>query len=339
MPELRRPSPFTSPLPLSQRLSVMADETPIPLPGWAGSLVALGEYLTDLPDAHPPVTVVVELPTRRYAALFVALGVIASRQTRPVYSLQDFDALAASSRPVNVRYRYQSVAFDGVVEGAVDRSGEPHLIIRRPSGECHYLPRSLNSQLIGIGKAAQLSERHRDLQFGGKHLKKEWDFAATVFSSVDPSDYLLADRQDVILFGPADPLRWEARLPLAVNDASGAWHVGELREAVRVRDWRDQGSVNAELFPVASDMEGHTPDEDRFFPSIAVFDGGLAYANWRYLISGHHVALLTPGRTGYQQGDLAMREAFYSGQGRVPLPPAVTGGFAANRILAFKRLP
>lgn len=322
---------------LAQRLRVMSGEISLPLPAWAGSLVTLGEYLAQLPDDSAPVTVVLELPTRRYAALFVALGVLSGRQTRSTYSLKEFDQLASSSRPTKVRYRYQSVAFDGIVEGSVVRDGEVHLMIVRPNGECHYLPRSLNSHLIGIGETADLSERHRDLQFRGKYLRKEWDFAANIFSAVDPSDYLLADRQDVILFGPAGPLSWEARLPLAVCSPSDELHSGELREAVRVRQWQDQGSTNAELFPVASDMEIHPPDAERFFPSIAVFDGGLAYANWRYLIAGHHVSLLTPGRTGYQQGDVAAYEAFYSGQGLHPLPEEVIGGFAADRILAFER--
>lgn len=309
----------------------------MPLPAWASSLVALGEYLASLPDDHAPLTVVAELPTRRYAALFVALGVVAGRQTRPVYSLKAFDTLADLPPGTKVRYRYQSVAFDGEAAGSALRDGELHLLIRRPSGELHYLPRSLNSQLIGIGEAVQLSAGHRDLLFSGRFLRKDWAFAAEVFSDVDASNYLLADRKDVILFGPAEPLHWEARLPLGIKDAAGELHRGELREAVRISDWQDKGSVNTELFPVSSEIDIEAPLEERFFPSIAVFDGGLSYSNWRYLIDGHHVSLLTPGRAGFQQGDMACKAAFYASLGAHDLPPAVTSGLAHHRLLAFER--
>lgn len=340
---MSEPSTFSPPLPptdrqpLSERLYVLAGDTPMPLPAWASSLVALGEYLSDLPDEHAPVTVVAELPSRRYAALLVSLGVVAGRQARPVYSLKDFDALAALPHGTRVRYRYQSVAFDGVVEGSVLRDGEPHLVIRRPTGEVHYLPRRLNAQLIGIGDSAHLNTQHRNLQFSGTLLQKEWAFATGVFSEVDAAEYLLADRQDVILFGPAEPLHWEGRLPLAVRNAAGEFLHGELREGVRVKDWRNQGSVNAELFPVSSDTNAEPDLHERFFPSIAVFDGGLAYGNWRYLIDGHHVSLLTPGRAGFQQGDMACKEAFYSSRGIHALPPQVTSGLAPHHLLAFTR--
>ncbi|AZI45266.1 hypothetical protein EHF33_20385 (plasmid) [Deinococcus psychrotolerans] len=321
----------------AQRLAVVVGEETMRLPGWASSLVALGQYLATLDDAHPPLTAVLELPTRRYAALLVALGAVYGRQTRPVFTTNDFDVLASLSTPIKVRYRYQSVAFDGVLEGCVDRDGEAHLVIGRPGGAFHYLPRSMNSQLIAIGEDVHLGGHHRNLQFSGEYLRRQWAFAAGVFCKVDPSDYLLADRQDVILFGPAGPLNYEARLPMAIYDSEGVPQFGELREAVRVQDWRDEGSVNTELLPLSSEGELHLPEEARLFPPIAVFDGGFGYANWRYLIQGHHVALLTPGRIGFQQGDAAVSESFYARADEVELPWEVTQGFPAGQLLAFTR--
>jgi len=323
--------------PFSACLYVMVDGSPVPLPAWAGGLVALGQYLAALDTLHPPVTVALELPTRRYAALLVALGVVHGRQTKSNFTPREFDVLASSPTPISLRYRYQSVAYDGELSGCQTIRGEPHLVIRRLNGEHHYLPRSLSSQIIAIGSEDALRLRHRDLTFSAPQHGDQGSFAAQVFSDVQAADYLLSDRQDVVLFGPAGPLQYEALLPVALRDPAGNLCSGTLREAVRVREWRDQGSVNARLFPISSEGEEH-PQELQVAP-VAVFDGGLGYANWRYLVPGHHVALLTPGRTGFQQGDAALSEASLSRAGEHVLPPEVLSAFDSGQHVCFTRYP
>jgi len=323
--------------PFSSQLYVMVENSPVSLPSWAAGLVALGEHIAALDPGHPPVTVALELPTRRYAALFIALGVIYARQTRSDFTQKDFDGLAASAEPVKLRYRYQSVAYDGELAGCQIIDGEPHLVIKRLNEEKHYLPRSLSSQIIAISTDETLRLRHRELTFASNKNRNQGSLASQVFSGVDAADYLLSDRQDVVLFGPVGPLHHEAELPLALRDNDGNLSVGTLNEVVRVRDWRDQGSVNALLFPVSSEGE-ELPRELQIAP-VAVFDGGLGYANWRYLIPGHHVALLTPGRTGFVQGDAALSEASLSRAGDHVLPTEVLRAFGSRQQISFTRYP
>ena len=98
-------------------------------PFWASYLVRLGAFVSKA-MRHGRVTLVVSLPTRDFAAMFVSLGVVLERATVPLENVEYFSQLSALPLGTPVRVTRVGKRLKGVIDGVTDVHGKRMLLVR-----------------------------------------------------------------------------------------------------------------------------------------------------------------------------------------------------------------
>ena len=117
------------------------------LPPWALWLIGLGDWLASCPPCGGVVRVVVSVPTRRYAGVLAAVGIVAgaARKSASRDPVKHLARLAALPRNTPVRYREgnSNKVSSGRLDGVVPERGEEYVRLiggyRRVARQCTYI--------------------------------------------------------------------------------------------------------------------------------------------------------------------------------------------------------
>lgn len=234
-----------------------------------------------------PATLAFTAPTRPFAAIFVALGVVHARRMTAVETCGQFEEVWAMPGEVQVRYQLNGQEKRGTVVERTQRDGRRYLgIVEGKSGKT-LLPEQLAHDLVVQQGGA--TRRSRSLTITDPWL-------ARMLDGCDPQQYLFNDRYDCLIVGQDNLLRREAELELQLpGDAPGSPRlVGNASCVLRVRRWQGPGKVfSSEVLPsITAPEDANLADLQRF--SVVVFDGAGGYLRWQHRLRGqHHIVLLS----------------------------------------------
>lgn len=303
-----------------------------PLPPWAQCFMDAGSFLATQPQ-RPPTTFALSLPTRAFAAVFAAVGVVHARRKLTNSAINQFEEVWAMTEEVEVRYRLKGQAHGGIVIGRVERDGRRFLVIkeRARSTSNAQVPEAIIDGLVIQRTGA--AKRIKSLTISDPWL-------AQMLEGCEAEQYLFSNRHDCLIVGQNRLLQREAALELQLPGAApGAPRLsGTLDCVLRVRRWQAASKVfSSDVWPANNDpddIDSVDLQHLRAFP-VAIFDGAGAYLRWRHqLRHQHHLVLLSRTDRRLDEAVGAVDQAFKTRAGErivVPSPPC------GIEELAFRR--
>lgn len=234
-----------------ERLTLLFEGEPRPLPDWADWLVWLGAWMRSQATLDGRRVAVVVLPTRRLAAAFVGLGAMMAASRLHDDTL-DWEALQALPAGTSVHWRDarggRAVSYAGTVAGIRDIGGSQFLAIAvqspaRSRGTTYMLPRA-TALSYGVTQGAVTNRGEGALARAAALLKAVADDSSAAWARSPMADStlvaerasFLADLEGMVLKARNVPAT-ELRDALAIADPEGRQH-GKLR----LIPARDQGS-------------------------------------------------------------------------------------------------
>lgn len=266
------------------------------LPNWAKFFIQLGKTVSQT-EGEGRVVCALALPTRAYAAVLTALGVIAStvHRRRPHINVDEhFSALCKLRKGTSLLYRRTE---KGVVKsyraafGGLDTDGnQPYVIAEisnNRSREKYLIPRELCLNItIRDGVAEKLPSR----QTG--HVVTENTAFERLLLGVDSVNSPLEQSQlHCLLVGKPRLIEEEATSTSFLDYTTHGRHEGTLQELIRIK------RIQAETSPFRSATVTDTPRISRssfsHCPFVVIFDGARGFLNRRdEWPSAHRIVLL-----------------------------------------------
>ena len=240
------------------------------LPPWALWLIGLGDWLATCSPAEGVARAVVSVPTRRFAGVLVAAGIVtgAARRTALRDPAKQLVRLAALPRNTPVRYREgnSNKASSGRLEGIGPERGEDHVRLiggyRRAASQCTYiepLPEGCDPFL------------------GLREICKHLDFVGSL-SGQDAVSYAFPQQIECMIVGTKSTIREEFGLPLRVEN-----HDGTLEDVTRPAEMQQHPADGYRSRIVSATANAKTVS--RGDPQSAVIlDGASAILRWRHAV-------------------------------------------------------
>lgn len=257
---------------LTQLDHVTIAPTGEPLPMWAAAYLHLGISVASYPSTSNSLVVAAALPTRAYAAAFVAAGVVlecASQETAPDVDTHVDQLLKLRDErgpiPVCIIYGPQKKT-SGLFVGLEDRPQGLYLRVEIPKGLPKLLP---FEQGLRVQPVEQLkyAGRVKPLAATGQA------FLTGVLDAINPVQYLTTSRLDCLVVGV------ETRICEEIREAKLCFgpHAGCLQDVLRVRSCPPL--VDSYRSEVVSDRNPAPVLDGK--PHVVVFDGAPGFLKWR----------------------------------------------------------
>jgi hypothetical protein len=319
--------PFTFPV-KDLRISSAKGKS-IALPAWTEFLISLTKTL-NADVSSVPLTFVATLPTRSFAAVFVALGIVQSRRLVSGIKTGQFDEVWRMTGSVSVRYLWDGRAIGGTVVDRTERLGIRYLHIAGKGSAITWLPEKLAQHLVIQQDGGP--KRSRPLEISDPWL-------ARMLVGCDPEQYLFNDRYDCLIVGQDNFLQREAKLELLLlNEIRNTPSLsGTIDSVLRVKRWQAPGKAfSSDVLPSSSDHDEVDLEHLRRFPYI-IFDGSSGYLRWQHLFRNqHHLVLLSRTDRKLDEAVTVLEKAFMNREGdsqiTVTSPPGL-------ETITFQRQP
>ena len=279
---------------IAAQLSYSHDGRWVPLPEWARYLLTLGTIVSTTQGAAATKTVLaVALPTRAYAALLLATGIVLGRSIEPAgqgISAGHFEMLC--DLPVGTALIYSlgdrlvPAVFEGQkvfgVEGKV-RIGVR--IQKKAAGAGTYFLDDHQARAVQVRPGVDGEEAFRKRLprlTGTAEARSRNQFLENMIQPGGLTDFLTQPRLDTRLIGIANTLHKEARLQLKSTGHAGKGK-GTLQDLIRCRRFLSDGQAyRTDLTPSSTSQLAQQ------LPYATVFDGALAYLRCRDECRGAH---------------------------------------------------
>lgn len=258
---------------------------PRQMPHWMFFFLQIGATLAEQSDGEP-ITAAIISPTREFAALAAAIGVVRARKAVQHVLPNQFEDVWSSDQQLTVRFILSGKELRGRVIERVVLRGERFLRLELTTkrSETITVPERSAHNLAVLQEGSS-----RRAKAAG--ITDPW--LAKLLEGCDEQTYLLADRFDCLLVGRANQLRDEADLGIHVTDHLGKLLSGTVHCALRVKRWQSLGSTfSSDVISDRSDPQDSDLEELRRFNTV-IFDGSTAYLRWHGRFSGqHHLVVL-----------------------------------------------
>lgn len=242
------------------------------LPPWAQAYLDLGcSVATYQGEPEGRLLFAASLPTRAYAAVFIAAGIVL--QNAITESTEDpyvhVEELVKAAGPqgrlqVNVIEGKKKVA--GVFSGLVDDPTGRYLKIEIGQNETKLLPIERSLRVLPTARAKHQGRRQAIVRPGAEII-------ASLLGRSDTAQYLLTSRLECVMVGLRSLLSEEIKTPTLLFDG----HQGCLQDILRVRSCMPVG--DAYRSDIVSDR--HAPSVGEETPYAVIFDGAPAFLKWR----------------------------------------------------------
>ncbi len=272
---------------VARNLYCSSGVTTRPVPHWANFYLALGSLVARRADARTQCVVGLAIPTRAYAAVLTATGVVTTRSripTRPVRAAEYFEWLCELPIDTPVTVRRANKIWKGLLCGCRTSSSGDLIGVQQQSNlTCWFPPKSsLNIQVTPenirklpkkqkgrpVVAVAELAEQNRFVS----HLLPEGS---------DWQEFTTYSRLDCALLGTMSLLREEAReTTFGAKSPNGDLVEGTLQDVLRVREFAGANqNYRSQVFSVTNRKLPGTAGGLR--PAVAVFDGAAGFLKWR----------------------------------------------------------
>ena len=248
------------------------------MPTWAESLQRIGAMAASGPATGRRTTVAIAVPTRSYAAVLVALGVVLGRSrvsVVPDEMNEHFAQICALPRGTRVWVTVAQRRHKGLVMGLGRIDGQPFVKIQLTTGDrltIHVGERNATSVEIDEWDGALPSEKK------GKRIIRRPGFLEAAFAGLDPRDFGIRSRMDAVIIGSVASLRTEimntsigARLP------NGRLVYGTFQDLLRSRRLAQGQAFRSDIVSDTTPDFSALPTESN---CTAVFDGARPFIKW-----------------------------------------------------------
>lgn len=248
----------------------------IPLPQWSQFFLELGYAIGSREDSESRILAGLALPTRAYAAVLVATGVIVGRLSHPnrdENALTRFHQLSELAIGTSLYYRRQhgkriKVLFDGLTQ-------DDSMIRLRAGGEMYEIPPSLARQI-------EFPSKEFDYLPGSSYGRSNntlTPFLSYFLDVAAAKEFITQSRLDCIMIGSVGRIEREINdVQFAVQDSKGGFLDGALQDIVRVRKF----CVNAKTYrsDIFYTYSKEPPNLQQEIPEVVLFDGANSFLNW-----------------------------------------------------------
>ena len=315
---------------IAAQLSYSHDGRWVPLPEWAQYLFTLGTIVSTTQGSAATKTVLaVALPTRAYAALLLAAGVVLARSIDPAgqgLSAEHFEMLCDLPIGTALIYSLGDQLVPAVFEGRkiFDIEGKVRIGVRiqkKAAGAgTHFLDETqARAVQVRPGLNGEEALRQRLPRLAGTAEDQSRNqFLENMIQHDGLTDFLTQPRLDTRLIGIANMLHKEAGLQLMSTGHAGQ-EEGTLQDLIRCRRFLPDG------YAYRTDLTPHSaPKLSQQFPYATVFDGALAYLRWRDECRGtHQIIVLDRSAAHFHDATNIINQAYLNraNSGTRTLPP------------------
>lgn len=257
-----------------------------PLPSWARYFLAVGRAAIATPSPGQRLVVAAVVPTREYAAAFVALGAVEQRSRNSdllggeahyseLTSLMVGDKVTVLTAGKKYVASFKGVGPADGPDGILVEFEKDRMTQFLPKDQCHRVA-------IGALGKARLPKvgTPRDKTIGS------WDaaFLESVLGIDNASDYVRRDDFTALIIGQLQALSFELEEePFVALDARGKSVGGHIEDLIRTKKFADDAEGETFRTEVMSDRARRLdPELAALRPPVVIFDGGRAFEKHKY---------------------------------------------------------
>ncbi len=272
------------------------DGRKLPLPSWGKFYMQLGASVAEQSDPQSNIVTALAVPTRSYAAAFVAAGAIICRARTidtkgQISSAAHFEMLSRLPAGTSVVLRKGEKSVKGKIVGTNGGNGDGSAMIgiqtQAPTGKggplIVWIPAEASLRVQVSSKIwTQLpanSVKSADVS------KASSEFVARIFQGADFSNFFTKSSLDCVILGSVASLKQEATATkLSVGSDGQEASAGTLRDILRIRRLMStHEAFRSDIFPV--NPKGNAMESEEMAPHLVIFDGAVGFLKWRYVWS------------------------------------------------------
>lgn len=244
-----------------------------PLPSWCRAYGEIGQRVAAYDCTNRCLRVALAVPTRAYAALFVALGVVMAqalhlkKQDNEAY----FDMLCGLPIGTQISYDENGKRYRAYVKSVDEKYGCQYLCIALDGEEARWVPLALCQQVIvtaNTEEGGEIPER----KYARRIPDDSEKFVGAAITDVDIKNFCRNSRLETLIVGVKALLKEELTVPLYVHDVKGTpqdilrvQHLLKPEQGYRSRVYTDRHN------------KGHRKE----IPHVTFFDGANGFLAWR----------------------------------------------------------
>jgi hypothetical protein len=238
-------------------------------------LIELGESVARFDSEGTRLVVALALPTRAFAAAFIAASVVSTVFEAEVPATdpwEHFELLASLPPGAAINHHRGNSIEQGRLLGLDERFGE-----RLIKFETRNMTRYLRPEMCS---AIQVLADPGELRMTRRRLIRVPEFLARALPGVDAAALSATTRIDTLLVGPVDPLRHEIVTEQFAVGREADRCEGNLQTIIRARRFAGQNAPHRSEV-VAAGGESVPAMAGQASPRVVIFDGASGFNNWR----------------------------------------------------------
>lgn len=267
------------------------------LPKWACFYFNIGRNFYSNLGTERRLRVVLTLPTRLYAGVFIAAGAvlesISNNNVDAKIIDEHFQNIKRLEIGTSVIFRRGNRTYRGIFSGIAAIQGEERLKITIQAKKAGNLTEYLNpKQALSVQVAA---EKNYKLPKNPKGRKNEYSNFLTIgFQEYNYERLYIMSQLLFLYIGRKKIIKDEVmNTELAVYDrGENKFIPGNINELLRIKEFvGEQDSFQSQFF--SSSITNHEVDVRNINPStFTIFDGGMSYLRWRETFKNTHSILI-----------------------------------------------
>lgn len=255
-----------------------------PIPNWCQFFLELGAFIAKQPTKPYRSVIGCAIPTKAYAAVFAATGVVSQLARVNRFTLTDSIAYIEKLRGLQLGdpliYRRHNKYTKGVFDGWRNDNNQWYLRIKTGPSQNICVPQNL---LLGVEPLFEenfkipRTETTRNLI-----TQKELDFLSAFFDDKNlVNEFIAHSRLDCLIIGSKTQIHREVCENLfAFQAPHGDFTEGSLNVLLRIRELlADSSAYHTRLWRASNSSEEQRTAIDP--PAVIIFNGATSFLRWR----------------------------------------------------------
>ncbi|MBD2415310.1 hypothetical protein FACHB389_17705 [Nostoc calcicola FACHB-389] len=304
-----------------------------PLPSWGNFFINIGRWVAQSDSRKNRLVLALAIPTRNYAAVLAASGVVLGRvniPTKRIDTNRHFEQLCQLPKGTSVFLNSCNRRYKGIYQGIDETYGERRLRIQREdksSGGLTSLVSVKESHNVVIAPKSNISLPKKQ---SGSLIFTRNDFLDSVIGKANTNEFTIKTRLDCTVFGRISSLENEIlKIQFASCSSPSELNRGYLQDILRVRNFLPAGQAyRSEILP--SQFSKSPQTTNRLVPHVTIFDGATGFIKWRDdWRKSHWIILLERTDTHFKEAveiidtDYINRQNWEEIQNIIPTPSGV----------------
>lgn len=275
------------------------------MPSWCLSYIQLGIQVAQIPRIESRHVVALAIPTRMYASVFVALGVVFAGSANSDASEEYFRFIASQPIGTPVVYRRRRKKLRGVIEGFEERDSCLFITIKTGNRERISFPLRENVAKIVI---AERDFKLQDYQKGSKVVSAS-DFLRACVKDAD--SFVTQTQLECLIVSRLSCINTEVTTIILGLETGDIYISGNLQEILRVKQFLGAHyAYRCQVVPTSTGISGDNSLEIQN-PPIVILDGANAYlkhsAKWG---TAHQIVMLDRTERMFQEAVDSLNQGY-----------------------------